>query len=71
MTSKAAWLVTATLINVVLLPFTIGALTESADTWKGLGWRDCCRERGGESYCCYDCCWITADCDDDRSCRDA
>lgn len=72
MTNKAAWLVTATLINVVLLPFTIGVLAGgNEDRRKPLGWRDCCRERGGESYCCYDCCWVMADCDDDRDCQDA
>lgn len=71
MTNKTSWLVTATLINIALLPFTIGVLAGSGDQRKLLGWRDCCRERGSESYCCYDCCWITADCNDDRDCRDA
>lgn len=71
MTSKTAWVVTATLINVVLLPFTLGALAEITDQRKLLGWRDCCREHGGEPYCCYDCCWIIAECEDDRDCRGA
>ena len=71
MTSKAAWLVTATVINVVLVPFTLGALAEITDQRKLLGWRNCCREHGGEPYCCYNCCWVTEDCDVDRACRDA
>lgn len=71
MTSKAAWLVTGTVINVVLVPFTLGALAEITDQRKLLGWRDCCREHGGESYCCYDCCWVIEDCTLGRDCGDA
>lgn len=31
---------------------------------------DCCKEAGGEPYCCNSCCWFVDDCHDDDDCEE-
>ena len=49
-------------VNVML---TVGLVTgPSEGPILPLGWFDCCQG----TVCCRDCCWFTANCDDDADC---
>ncbi len=71
MKKKTTWIAIAVVVNVLLLPFTLGSPQEaSAKSYRHM--YDCCKEssRGGE-YCCDRCCWISWGCGYKDTCGDA
>ena len=71
MTRKKTWIMVATLVNLLFVPFAFGSNPGASGQGSNILY-DCCQdsERGGR-YCCDRCCWlpwgcgITGDCSDD------
>ena len=59
--------IVVTVVNVLLLPLTLGSFTIGHQRAAGLF--DCCRESVNGSYCCHNCCWTTRDCDGPGDCN--
>jgi len=71
MKKKTTWITIAAIVNVLLLPFTLGCPQE-ASAWSSCHMYHCCKESSkGEEYCCERCCWISWGCGDKETCGDA
>ena len=59
-------------IVLIVVNLLMGAtLTVSSRSQAGSAdwFRDCCRGKGQDAFCCLDCCWWTSDCQTDNDCR--
>ena len=54
------------LVNLVMAAVLIAA---TAGDRSATGFRNCCQGEGPNAHCCYDCCWLTQDCDTHLDCR--
>ena len=72
MKNKTTWIVSAVLVNALLLPFAFGSPAEASAVSPKSGLYDCCRgSTGGGEYCCNRCCWLPWACGDLTECGDA
>lgn len=65
MEMRAKWMVLI-LVNLAMAAVLIAAPPGDRSAPRLF---DCCKGEGPNAHCCYECCWLTDDCDTDLDCR--